>query len=81
MTIKDLIANVTSPANIPLMDQLTPPQQRDLEELAEIAQKDPAYIESKGWAKITRVLKKRWKRKTLAANTLRSNVERINAKY
>ena len=61
-------------------DQLTTAQMRDLKEFAKLAKDDPGFVEAHGWEGIARFIRKKWKRKRLAAKTLRSNVSRINGK-
>ena len=53
---------------------------RDLKEFAKLAKDDPGFVEAHGWEGIARFFRKKWKRKKLAAKTLRANVSRINGK-
>ena len=79
--LKDEIARkVERAGNKNLTDQLTPAQMRDLKEFAKIAKSDPSFVESHGWEGIARFFRKKWKRKRLAAKTLRSNVSKLNGK-
>jgi hypothetical protein len=79
--LKDEIARkVEKAGNKTLTDQLTPAQMRDLKEFAKLAKDDPSFVESHGWEGIARFFRKKWKRKRLAAKTLRANVSRLNGK-
>ena len=79
--LKDEIAkNVELAGSKNLTDQLTPAQMRDLKEFAKIAKTDPSFVESHGWEGIARFFRKKWKRKRLAAKTLRANVSKLNGK-
>ena len=79
--LKDEIARkVEKAGNKTLTDQLTPAQMRDLKEFAKLAKDDPAFVESHGWEGIARFFRKKWKRKRLAAKTLRANVSKLNGK-
>tara|TARA_Y100000593_G_scaffold54328_1_gene101539 strand:- start:283 stop:501 length:219 start_codon:yes stop_codon:yes gene_type:complete len=66
--------------NKTLTDQLTPAQMRDLKEFAKLAKDDPSFVEAHGWEGIARFFRKKWKRKRLAAKTLRANVSKLNGK-
>ena len=79
--LKDEIAKkVERAGNKSLTDQLTSAQMRDLKEFAKLAKDDPAFVESHGWEGIARFFRKKWKRKRLAAKTLRANVSKLNGK-
>ena len=79
--LKDEIAKkVERAGNKSLTDQLTSAQMRDLKEFAKIAKADPGFVESHGWEGIARFFRKKWKRKRLAAKTLRATVSKLNGK-
>ena len=79
--LKDEISKkVERAGNKSLTDQLTPAQMRDLREFAKLAKDDPGFVEAHGWEGIARFFRKKWKRKSLAAKTLRTNVSKLNGK-
>ena len=80
MLKNEIVKKVQKAGNINRTAQLTPAQIKDLKEFAKIAKDDPAFVESYGWEGLARFFRKKWKRKRLAAKTLRINVSRINGK-
>ena len=80
MLKNEIVKKVQKAGNKNLTDQLTPAQIKDLKEFARIAKSDPSFVESHGWEGIARFFRKKWKRKRLAAKTLRSNVSKLNGK-
>ena len=80
MLKNEIAKKVKKPGNKTLLDQLTPPQIKELHQFADIFRDDPAFVEAHGWEGIARFFKQKWKRDRLAAKTLRAHVNRINGK-